>query len=199
MRTRARNRGLARPPRRPRTQVLALTALLIALIALIASPSSADGAYPDVMVSVSGSPGPGDDFTVIFRVTSHQTANYTVTVQPRPEFAFTDNSSGVRTLMIPDGATVEVSFPMTVSRSAAEGEYLFSYSVEKDGATVTIDTFTVKVGRMPCTFGIALPASLMLCAAALVRVRGEGRCEARTEGWVRRSRQGGGPGPPVFL
>lgn len=196
MRTRARTGGLAQPPRAPRTRVLALTALLIVLIT---SPSSADGTYPDVTVSVSGSPGPGDDFTVIFRVASHQTANYTVTVQPRPEFAFTDNSSGVRTLMIPDGATVEVSFPMTVSRSAAEGEYLFSYSVERDGATVTIDTFTVKVGRMPCTFGIALPASLTLCAAALVRVRGEGQREARTEGRTRRSRQGGDPKPPTLL
>ncbi|MEM2868868.1 MAG: hypothetical protein QW379_00395 [Thermoplasmata archaeon] len=151
----------------------ALPALLALLAAVFLwAPAAADDeTYPDIQVSTTRDPSPGEEFSTVFTLTSHQSANYTITISPRPEFAFTDGSNGSKTYEVPVGRAVDFIFPMRVSRSAAEGEYLFSYTVVRDGATVKMDTFTVKVGRMPCTFAVILlpPLAVFL---ALVRRRG---------------------------
>jgi len=161
-----RGRGARGTGSTPAALLCLLPALsLLLTTALLPSAARADGSYPDIEVRVSKNPSPGEEFSVHFTLRSHQSANYTITVSPRPEFAFMDESNGSRTYEVPDGAAVDYVFPMKVSRSAAEGEYLFSYTVVREGATVKIDTFTVKVGSLPCTFGVILLPSLALLGA----------------------------------
>lgn len=134
---------------------------LLVVVSMVGAVLISAGAFaadpPGVTGRTDRTPKPGESFTLIFSLASNQDANYTITVSPRPEFAFTDLSNGSQTHPVPGGTTLDFQFKMQVSRSARETTYTFSYSVVRDGATVKMGTVDVKVGAgNPCSLSIFL-------------------------------------------
>jgi len=149
-----------------------LPALCLISLALLrtAAPAAAAG-EPDVEARADRDPDPGDAFALTFTIRSHQTASYTIIVSPRPEFAFVDMSNGSKTAEIPGGTTSDLSFDMQVSRSARQGSYLVSYSVQRDNATIKMGTVEIKVGSLgSCTsFMVLVPLSALAVGVAVAR------------------------------
>jgi hypothetical protein len=154
---------------------LARGTLSLVLVAglLLPAVQLAEGVSPKVEARTDRTPNPGENFTLIFTLTSYETANYTIQISPRPEFSFMDTSNGTRTRLVENGTTQEFNFPMACSRSAYEGTYTLSYSVTKDGATVKISTLDVKVGSgSSCSsFIILAPLAVVGLGAASWRRR----------------------------
>ncbi len=150
-------------------RAVALALLLLAVAALSGAVSAAPA--PKVEARTDRSPDPGENFTLTFTLTSYQTANYTILVSPRPEFAFTDLSNGSRRLVIDNGTTADLNFEMQVARSARQGTYVVSYSVLREEATVKMGTVEVKVGSASscASFVILLPVVGLAVGVACAR------------------------------
>jgi hypothetical protein len=148
----------------------ALALLFLAAAGLLAAAASALPA-PTVVARSDRNPDPGGTFTLTFTLTSRWTANYTVLVSPRPEFAFTDLSNGSRTMPVADGTTADFDFDLQVSRSAPQGTYAVSYTVLRDNATVGMDTLDVKVGAASScqSFVVLLPVTALALGLAWAR------------------------------
>jgi hypothetical protein len=151
-----------------------LAVLLVAALALSSAGARAAPA-PKVEARTDRSPDPGGNFTLTFTLASYQTANYSILVSPRPEFAFTDMSNGSRTLEVANGTTTEFNFEMRVSSSARQGTYVISYSVLRNDATVKMGTVEVKIGSLGfcSSYIILLPISCL--AVGMVYLRRPGR------------------------
>ena len=158
--------GLSRP--------FVVPALLILAAAALAGAVSAAPA-PDVEARTDRSPDPGGNFTLTFTLNSHQTANYTILVSPRPEFAFTDLSNGSRTLPVANGTTMDFNFVIQVSRSARQGTYVVSYSVLRNEATVKMGTVDVQVGSLGLCSSYVVFLPITALAVGLVCARRPGR------------------------
>jgi hypothetical protein len=149
----------------------AVLALVWAAFAVSSSAPATAAPAPDVEARTDRDPDPGENFTLTFRLASHQTANYTILVSPRPEFAFNDLSNGSRRMPVENGSAAEFNFEMSVSRSARSGTYAVSYTVLREDATVKMGTLDVKVGGLSAcsSFIILLPAVVIGAAAACSR------------------------------
>jgi len=158
--------GLSRP--------FVVPALLILAAAALAGAVSAAPA-PDVEARTDRSPDPGGNFTLTFTLNSHQTANYTILVSPRPEFAFTDLSNGSRTLPVANGTTMDFNFVIQVSRSARQGTYVVSYSVLRNEATVKMGTVEVQVGSLGFCSSYVVLLPITALAVGLVCARRPGQ------------------------
>jgi len=155
-------------PTRPVAGVL-LSALILGSMTVMAAPA------PKVEVRADHDPDPGENFTLTFTLTSYQTANYTILVSPRPEFAFRDQSNGSRTLEMANGTTTDLNFDMQVSSSARQGTYLVSYSVLRNDATVKMGTIEVKVGTASFCASIVVLLPIAGAAFGMVWARRPGR------------------------
>lgn len=154
--------------------VCLLAGFLLSAAMLCAMTVTADTA-PKVEVQTDRNPDPGQAFTLTFTLTSYRTANYTILVSPRPEFAFTDTSNGSLTREVADGTVTEFNFGLQVSRSARQGAYLLSYSVLRDDATVKMGTFEVKVGQSGSCSSFAILLPVVGLAAGFASMRRAGR------------------------
>ncbi len=143
-------------------------ALVVLAFAALSATGIPAATAPDVEARADRDPDPGGNFTLTFTVRSHQTANYTIIVAPRPEFAFMDLSNGTRTLAIENGSAADFNFQIQVARSARQGTYVVSYSVMRGEATVKMGTVEVKVGSVgSCSsFVLVLPVSGMALGLA---------------------------------
>ena len=141
----------------------------MALACLLLVPQGAGAApAPKVEAHADGNPDPGGNFTLTFTLASYQTANYTILVSPRPEFSFKDLSNGSRRQMVANGTAADFNFDLQVARSARQGNYVISYSVLREDATVKMGTVEVRVGSPgSCSsFVVLLPVSGLALALA---------------------------------
>jgi hypothetical protein len=152
----------------------ALALILLAAAALTAAAGASEPA-PKVVARSDRSPDPGGNFTLTFTVTSYQTANYTILVSPRPEFAFADLSNGSQKMPVQNGTSADFSFEMQVGRSARQGTYAMSYSVLREGATVKMGTVDVTVGSAGSCSGFVVLLPVTGLAVGLAWARRPGR------------------------
>jgi hypothetical protein len=152
----------------------ALALILLAAAALTAAAGAAEPA-PKVVARSDRSPDPGGNFTLTFTVTSYRTANYTVLVSPRPEFAFADLSNGSQTMLVQNGTSADFNFEMQVTRSAQQGTYAMSYSVLRENATVKMSTVDVRVGALGSCSSFVVMVPIAGLALGLAWARRPGR------------------------
>jgi hypothetical protein len=156
---------------RARNAVVHIAGLALAGVIAVPQPAGA-AAAPDVEARTDRSPDPGGNFTLTFTLNSHQTANYTILVSPRPEFAFADLSNGSQRMLVENGTAGDFNFGMQVSRSARQGNYAISYSVLRENATVKMGTVDVQVGSPgSCSSFVVLLPILGLAPALGLRRR----------------------------
>jgi len=153
---------------------LCLLAGVLLSAVLLASLTVQAATTPKVEARADKNPDPGENFTLTFTLTSYQSANYTILVSPRPEFAFTDLSNGSRTREVANGTTADFNFEMQVSRSARQATYLVSYSVMRNDATVKMGTVEVKVGSLGFCSSYVILLPILGLAAGMVCTRRPG-------------------------